>query len=101
MNLSAIFIAQTQPHPLMSMLPLVLMFVIFYFLLIRPQQKRQSDHKKFIANLQKNQEVITMGGMHGTIVNLKEGSVILRIAENVKVEVEKASVSHPKKSPSA
>lgn len=85
-----------QPHPFFSLLPLILMFVIFYFLLIRPQQKRQQEHKKLVAGLEKNQEVVTVGGLHGTIVNVKESTVILRIAENVRVEVEKTSITHLK-----
>jgi preprotein translocase subunit YajC len=93
---SAVFLATqgAQPHPLFSMLPLVFMFVIFYFLLIRPQQKKQEDHKKFLAKLEKNQEVITAGGLHGTVVSVKDDTVTLRIAENVRVEVEKHSISH-------
>jgi preprotein translocase subunit YajC len=95
---SIIFIAQApaQPHPIVSMLPLILMFAIFYFLLIRPQQKKQKVHRDFVQNLQKNQEVITLGGMHGTIVNLKEKTVILRISENARVEFDKNSISHLK-----
>ena len=85
---------QSQPHPIFSVLPIILMFGVFYFLLIRPQQKRQQDHKKFLQTLDKNQEVVTLSGMHGTIVGVKDSTVTLRIAENVKVEVDKSSISH-------
>ena len=85
--------AQGQPHPLFSLLPLLLMFVVFYFLLIRPQQKKQQDHRNFLKGLEKNQEVVTLGGLHGTIVGLKDDTVSLRIADNVKVEVDKGCIS--------
>lgn len=80
------------------MMPMILMFVIFYFLLIRPQQKRQKEHEQMVKNLVKNDEVITSGGLHGTVVGLKEKSVLLRIAENVKVEVERSAVAQVVKS---
>jgi len=84
--------------PLMSLLPIVVIFVIFYFLLIRPQKKAQEDHKKMVVSLKKNDEVITSGGIHGTIVNVKEGSVVLRVDDNVKMEVQKNAVTTIKKS---
>jgi len=90
--------AQGGPGPLVQMMPLILMFVIFYFLLIRPQQKRQKEHEAMVKNLAKNDEVITSGGLHGTVVGLKEKSVLVRIAENVKVEVERSAISHVAKS---
>lgn len=85
----------TSPGPPMiaNMIPLVVMFVIFYFLLIRPQQKRQKEQEERVRNLAKNDEVITSGGLHGTVVGLKEKSVLLRIAENVRVEVERSAVT--------
>jgi len=89
--------AAGEPHPLMSFLPLIVMFVIFYVLLIRPQQKRKKEQTTFVENLQKNQEVVTAGGMHGTIVQVKEATVILRIADNVRIEVDKPSISRSKK----
>ena len=85
-----------QGNPLLSFLPLILMFVIFYFLLIRPQQKKQKEHAKFISALEKNQDIVTDGGIHGTIVGLKDSTVSLRIADNVKIEVERASISREK-----
>ena len=84
--------------PLMSLLPIIVIFVIFYFLLIRPQKKAQDDHRKLVAALKKNDEVITSGGIHGTIVNVKEGSVVLRVDDNVKMEVQKNAVTTIKKS---
>ena len=86
------------PHPLVQLGPIFLMFIIFYFLLIRPQQQKQKEHEQRVKNLAKNDEVITSGGLHGTIVGLKEKSVLLRIAENVKVEVERSAVTEVVKS---
>jgi len=78
---------------LLNLLPIVLIFVIFYFLLIRPQKKSQEAHKKMIEGLKKNDEVVTSGGIHGVIVNVKEASVMLRVDDNVKIEVQKNAVS--------
>ena len=86
------------PGPLTHMVPILLMFVIFYFLLIQPQQKKQKEHEQRVKNLAKNDEVITSGGLHGTIVGLKEKSILLRIAENVRVEVERSAVTEVVKS---
>ena len=71
----------------------VLIFFIFYFLLIRPQKKQQDEHKKMVAGLKKNDDVITSGGIYGTIVNVKEHTIILKIDDNVKVEVQKNSIT--------
>jgi len=77
---------------------MVAIFAIFYFLLIRPQKKAQDDHKKMVAALAKNDEVVTTGGIHGTIVNVKDNSVVVRIDDNVKVEIQKSCVATLKKS---
>ena len=90
--------AQATPGPLTHLVPIFLMFAIFYFLLIRPQQQKQKEHEQRVKTLAKNDEVITSGGLHGTIVGLKEKSVLLRIAENVKVEVERSAISEVVKS---
>lgn len=85
------------PSPLVNLLPIILIFVIFYFLLIRPQKKQQDLHKKMIASLKKNDEVITAGGIHGTIMNVKEHTVTLKVDDNVKVEVQKSSIASMKR----
>jgi preprotein translocase subunit YajC len=96
--MSLIFIAAAgEPNPLISMVPVLLMFVIFYFLLIRPQQKQQKEHREFVKALDKNQDVVLAGGIHGTVVQVKEDTVSVKIAENVRVEVDKASVARAKK----
>mgnify|MGYP000585143726 CR=1 FL=1 len=87
-----------SPSTITSLLPIVFIFGIFYFLLIRPQQKKQKEHDKMISELNKNDEVITNGGLHGTVVNVKDTTLILRIDENVKVEINKTAVAYLKKS---
>ena len=84
-------------NPLINLLPLILIFVIFYFLLIRPQKSKEKEHQKMLANLAKNDDVVTTGGIHGTIVGVKDKVVVLRIDENVKVEIEKSCVAYVKK----
>ena len=77
---------------LMQLLPMVLIFGIFYFLVIRPEKKKQKDHQEMVKNLKKNDEVVTSGGIHGIVVNLKETSVVLRLDENVRVEFDKEAI---------
>ena len=83
--------------PIMNLVPLILIFIIFYFMLIRPQRQKDKDHQKMLGNLNKNDEVVTSSGIHGTIVNVKDKTIILRIDDNVKVELEKNYVAFIKK----
>ena len=87
-------------NPLLNLMPVILIFIVFYFLLIRPQKKTQDEHKKMVAGLKKNDEVITAGGIHGTIMNVKDTTVTLKVDDNVKVEVQKSSVMSMKRSAS-
>ncbi len=80
------------PNPLLQFMPLVFIFVIFYFLLIRPQQKKQKEHQKLITSLQSGDRVVTNAGIHGTITNVKDRTVIVRVADNVKIEFDRGSV---------
>ncbi|MFA4992292.1 MAG: preprotein translocase subunit YajC [Candidatus Omnitrophota bacterium] len=81
-----------------SFLPIIFVFVIFYFLLIRPQQKKQKDFEKMLAGVKKNDEVVTTGGIHGTILNVKDDTFTLKIDDNVKIEINKNAVGYVKKS---
>ncbi|MFA5145290.1 MAG: preprotein translocase subunit YajC [Candidatus Omnitrophota bacterium] len=92
---------QQAANPIISFFPLVLIFVIFYFLLIRPQKAKEKEHQKMISNLSKNDEIVTSSGIHGTIVNIKEKTLVLRIDDNVKIEVEKNCVAYKKKTQEA
>lgn len=89
--------SQTVANPIVQLLPLALIFIIFYFLLIRPQKEKEKEHQKMISGVNKNDEVVTLGGIHGTVVNVKEKTLILRIDENVKMEIEKSSIAYIKK----
>lgn len=82
-----------QPPVLLQFLPLILLFVVFYFLLIRPQQKRQKEQMNMIAALGKGDEVITQGGIFGTIVSVEDKAVILKVDENTTVKILKTAVS--------
>ena len=84
-------------NPILNLVPLVLIFVIFYFMLIRPQKTKEKEHHKMLNNLSKNDEVVTSGGIHGTIVNVKDKTVVLRIDENVKLEIDKNCIAYIKK----
>ena len=77
---------------LMGMLPLVLMFVLLYFLLLRPQMKRAKEHRTMLTALQKGDEVVTAGGTLGKITSVADNYVRLEIAPNVEVTVQKQSV---------
>lgn len=76
---------------------IVFMIVFMYFLMIRPQQKKQKDHAAMLSKLDKNDEVVTSGGIHGTVVSVGESTLMVRVADNVKIEVEKSSITHVKK----
>ncbi len=83
-----------------SMLPTLVMFgaifAIMYFMMIRPQQKRQKEHQKMLESLKKGDKVVTSTGIHGTITDIEETTYIVQIAENTKVKFEKTSVSAKK-----
>lgn len=72
---------------------IALIFVIFYFLLIRPQQKKQKQHQNMLESVKKGDRVVTSGGVYGTVVGVKDNVVVLRIAEDVKVEFVKSAIS--------
>jgi preprotein translocase subunit YajC len=81
-----------EPSPILQFLPLIFLFAIFYFLMIRPQQKKQKEHLQMLAKLDKNDEVLTAGGLHATVVSVGDKTAMIRIADNVKVEIEKTSI---------
>lgn len=73
--------------------PMLIMFGIFYFLLIRPQQKKQKEHQEMINNLKKGDRVVTGGGIHGRITNSDENTLTVEIADNVRVKMNRGSVA--------
>jgi preprotein translocase subunit YajC len=78
---------------LVTLLPFAAIIAIFYFLIIRPQNKKQKETQKMLAALKKGDRIVTIGGIHGTIQNVREGSVIVRIDDNVKVEFSRSAIS--------
>lgn len=84
-------------NPFINMFPLILIFVVFYFLLIRPQKSKEKEHKKMLQGLNKNDAVVTSGGIHGVIVGVKDKTLVLRIDDNVKMEVERNCIAYVKK----
>ena len=88
---------QATGNPIMNLIPLVFFIFIIYFIILRPQQKKQKEHKALLEALKKNDEIVTAGGVHGTIVNIKEKTYVIRIDDNVKMEIDKPSVSYVEK----
>lgn len=80
-------------NPWVQMIPFFLVFMIFYFLVIKPEKKKQKERKDQISTIKKNDQVVTSGGIHGTVVNIKETTIIIRIDEGVKMEIEKDAVA--------
>ena len=78
-----------QQSPVSFFIFMGLLFAVFYFILIRPQQKRQKEHKKLLESLKKGDKVVTTGGIHGTIVGLSDTVVTTEIADKVKVKVDR------------
>lgn len=88
---------QVNSNAIVQLFPLLFIFGIFYFLIIRPQMKKQKEHVAMINGLKKNDEVVISGGIHGTIINIKEKTFVVRVDENAKIEVDKTSVSYVEK----
>jgi len=84
-----------QSNPFMGLVPLVLVLFIFYFLIIRPQQKRQREHNKMLESLGKGDQILTSGGLYATIqdVKSKENKIVAIIADGVKVEIARSAVA--------
>jgi preprotein translocase subunit YajC len=85
--------AAPAADPLMQFLPLIVIFALFYFMMIRPQMKRAKEQKNMLESLQKGDEVITAGGELGRVVKVSEAYVSLEIAENVVVHVQKPAIT--------
>ncbi|HEY3168103.1 MAG TPA: preprotein translocase subunit YajC [Verrucomicrobiae bacterium] len=81
------------PGPLMTLIPFVLIFVIMYFMVIRPQQKKSKEHQELLNKLKKNDEVMTSGGIYGKVIDLKETVVTLEVAPNVRIRVHRPQIS--------
>jgi preprotein translocase subunit YajC len=93
---STLFLAQAAPaqggSPLPTLLFFGLMFAAMYFLMIAPQRKKQKEHEKMLAALQSGDEIVTTGGIYGTITNVKDDRFVVRVADDTKIEVGKGFV---------
>jgi preprotein translocase subunit YajC len=87
--------AATPSNPLNSMvIPMICIGVIFYVLMFRPESQRRKEHATLISGLKTGDKVVTSGGIHGIIANVKEGNVLsLKIADNVKIEIDKSAIA--------
>jgi preprotein translocase subunit YajC len=83
----------TPSGGLLSFLPLIVIFVVFYFLLIRPQMKRAKEHKALVSQLAKGDEVVTNGGLLGKVTDVSESFVTVELTENVQVKLQKHAVA--------
>ncbi len=82
-----------QNNPILGFLPIIIVFLIFYFLLIRPMQKKQKELREFLRNLKKGDKIITTGGIYGTIIALEDDTVVLKISENTKIRIARSAIS--------
>ena len=95
----AIFLAQA-PAPaspgagLLGLLPFVFIFVIMYYVMLRPQMRRQKEQARLVSTLKTGDRVVTSSGIHGLISNVKDTTVIVKVADNVKLEMEKTAVTN-------
>ncbi|EIJ44296.1 preprotein translocase, YajC subunit [Beggiatoa alba B18LD] len=76
-----------------SLIPLVILFVVFYFLLIRPQTKRVKEHKKMVDSLAKGDEIVTQGGLLGKVTNLGDNFIAVEVAPNIEVKIQRQAVA--------
>ncbi|MDP2334954.1 MAG: preprotein translocase subunit YajC [Bacteroidota bacterium] len=81
-----------EPNPIMTFLPLVLIIVVFYFFMIRPQMKKQKELTAFRNSIAKGDKVVTTGGIYGKILELKDNTVLLQVDDNVKIRVDKSAI---------
>jgi len=86
--------AQAPGANIISFVPFILIFIIMYFMLFRPQKKRQQEQQRLISALKTGDKVVTNAGIHGLIANVKETTLMLKVADNVKIEVEKSAVTN-------
>ncbi len=85
---------ESSPNSLMSFLPLIVIFAVFYFMLIRPQMKRAKEHKQLVAQLGKGDEVITNGGLLGKITDVSDSFVTLELADNLQIKLQRSAVAN-------
>lgn len=84
---------QASGSTIMSFLPMLLISVVFYFFMIRPQMKKAKDHKKYIAELKKGDKVVTTAGIHGRVTDINDTTIVLEVESGTKIRFDKSSVS--------
>jgi preprotein translocase subunit YajC len=95
MNLLSIILqapAANQPNALTSLLPLLLIIVVFYFFMIRPQVKKQKELKTYRSSIQKGEKIVTTGGIYGKVTDVKDQTITVEIADNVRIKIDKNAV---------
>ena len=85
--------AASGPAGILSFLPFILIIAIFYFLIIRPQNKKQKETQKMLEALKKGDKIVTIGGIHGTISNVKEKTVVVKVDDNTKLEFTRSAIA--------
>ena len=87
--------AEGAANPLGSLpiIPYILIFLVFWFLVIKPQKDKQKEHADMLKNIKKNDEVVTASGIHGTVVLVKDKTVVVRLDDNVKIEFDKEAIT--------
>jgi len=80
-------------NPIMTFIPLIFMFAIFYFLLIRPQQKKAKEHRQLLESLQKGDQIVTAGGIHGKVTALEHGVATIEVATGVNIRINKGFIA--------
>jgi len=102
LNMLLILLAQAQSeapagagsNPLASFIPIILIFIIMYFVLFRPQMRRQKEQQRLVSALKTGDRVVTSAGIHGMITNVKDTTVTVKVADNVKMEMDKSAIAN-------
>jgi len=90
---------QAAPNPLIQIVPLILIFIVFYFFMIRPQQKKQKDREKVLDSLKRGDKVITIGGIHGTVagIDTEKKTVLVQVNDSTKITFDRTAVANIEK----
>ena len=90
---------QAAPNPLIQIVPLVLIFIVFYFFMIRPQQKKQKDREKVLDSLKRGDKVVTIGGIHGTVagIDMEKKTVLVQVSDTTKIKFDRTAVANIEK----
>ncbi len=84
----------TEPaNPIITFLPLILIFVVFYFFIIRPQKKKEDQRKQLIESTKKGDKIVTIGGLHGTVAQVDEATILVQVDTNTKLRIDKNAVA--------